>query len=182
MKRTVVLLSGGIDSMVCAFMLRGFDRNVSTLFVNYGQCAADAERKAAENIADYLGAEHKSIVIMGGSSFGVGEIPARNLLLISVAATTFTQGHWEIAIGIHAGVPYFDCGEEFYLATHELISRSTDGGLALMAPLLTWEKPQILRYALDQGLPLGMTYSCERGTLPPCGECLSCQDREALSC
>lgn len=182
MNRTVVLLSGGIDSMVCAFMLRGFDRKISSLFVDYGQRAAAVERTTAENISGYLGTEHQTIVITGGAAFGVGEVPARNLMLISIAATIIGRDPGEIAIGVHAGVPYFDCGEEFFGATHDLISRSTSGTLTLIAPLLTWKKSQILKYALDQNLPLEMTYSCESGVLPPCGNCLSCRDRERLNC
>jgi 7-cyano-7-deazaguanine synthase len=31
-------------------------------------------------------------------------------------------------------------------------------------------------------LPVQLTYSCELGSVPPCGLCLSCADRRALGC
>jgi 7-cyano-7-deazaguanine synthase len=65
---------------------------------------------------------------------------------------------------------------------NRLAQEHTDGRLCIIAPFIDLHKPQIYRYFQDAQLPLEATYSCEAGSLPPCGSCASCRDRRALGC
>jgi 7-cyano-7-deazaguanine synthase len=113
--------------------------------------------------------------------FNAGEIPGRNLALLSIA-TLFTHGAQIVALGIHAGTRYFDCSRSFTDQADRLIGECTNGAIALFAPFLHWAKRDIIAYARSEGLDLNLTYSCEAGRMPPCGMCLSCRDRKALLC
>jgi 7-cyano-7-deazaguanine synthase len=115
------------------------------------------------------------------SVFEAGEIPARNLALLTTA-TLLTQGPRVVALGIHAGTGYFDCSPIFLAQADRLLAECTGGAASLVAPFLHWTKQDVVTYAQSEGLDLALTYSCERGTAPPCGTCLSCKDRGALRC
>jgi 7-cyano-7-deazaguanine synthase len=52
----------------------------------------------------------------------------------------------------------------------------------LGAPFATWTKQDIIAYCRTRNVPVHLTYSCERGTEPPCGTCLSCKDRSLPLC
>ena len=55
----------------------------------------------------------------------------------------------------------------------------TGGEVTLAAPFIDVSKGDIYLLARQLGVPIGLTYSCERGG-DPCGECLSCKDMELL--
>lgn len=182
-RRAVVLLSGGIDSFACAHFLHRNQFAVSAVFVDFGQAAAIQESAATARICERLEME-RTVIRIGSeqtSRFQAGEIPARNLALLA-AATLFTQGPRVVAIGIHAGTEYFDCSPAFLAQADRLLVECTGGTVSLIAPFLHWAKQEVVAYAQSEGLELALTYSCERGTVPPCGTCLSCKDRKALKC
>lgn len=178
--RCAVLLSGGIDSFSMIHFLNSFDRDIQALFVDYGQPAAQSERDACQAISKYFDVSLREITVTGLGIPKFGEIKARNLLLVSIAAASVDDGVGEIGIGIHSGTDYYDCGEVFFEDCKKIISDCSGQALSLIAPFLIWTKPQIIKYAMDEDLPIGITYSCERGTSPPCGSCLSCLDREGI--
>jgi 7-cyano-7-deazaguanine synthase len=122
------------------------------------------------------------ISVHGASAFSAGELAARNAFPIFSAIFLVRQRSGLVAIGIHAGTRYFDCSPSFLDSTCRLVSEHFDGGLVVVAPFITWNKGDIFQYFLSAGLPLDLTYSCEAGTEPPCGNCASCQDRRALRC
>ncbi len=182
-QRAVVLLSGGIDSFACAHFLLTRQFAVSGLFVDFGQPAAAPEAAAAKRVCDWLGIEN-SVIRIGSAQYGsfeAGEIPARNLALLA-SATLLTRGSRLIALGIHAGTDYFDCSPVFLEQANRLIAECTSGTVSVVAPFLHWTKQHVVTYAQSEQLDLGLSYSCERGTVPPCGTCLSCRDRKALNC
>lgn len=178
-----MLLSGGIDSFACAHFLRRNEFEISSVFIDFGQSAAQREYAATARISKLLGIETKVIQIHSGARgiFGTGEIPARNLVLLA-AATMFTNSPRLIALGIHAGTHYFDCSTTFVAEADRLLSECTSGAVSVVAPFLHWTKRDIVAYAQSEGLNLAVTYSCERGTNPPCGTCLSCKDRKDFKC
>jgi len=67
----------------------------------------------------------------------------------------------------------------------DLVGRIFDGYSAgrvnLIAPFLDFSKSDIYRYADSIQFPIAHSYSCRRGTVPPCGECLSCIERGQLN-
>lgn len=182
MAKIYVLLSGGIDSLVCAHMAARNGKDTTGVFVDYHQAARDPERRAVMAIAEHLDIPLISYSIDFGRSFGEGEVLGRNLLLLSACLSGIDDETGAISIGVHAGTDYHDCGPEFIFAANTLIQNLSGGRFVLMAPLIEWTKQQVIGYVIEEGLPLHLSYSCERGVLPPCGECLSCRDREGILC
>lgn len=182
-RRAVVLLSGGIDSFACARFLIRNQFSVSGVFIDFGQAAAAHESVAAARVSKWLGIESSAIRIESEqrSSFGAGEVPSRNLALLAVA-TLLTHGPRVVALGLHAGTEYFDCSPLFLTQADRLLVECTGGTVSVVAPFLQWTKEEVIAYAQSEDLDLSLTYSCERGAVPPCGRCLSCQDRKTLKC
>lgn len=177
-----VLMSGGLDSSACAHFLCKRGAKVHGLFVNHGQAAAQRESVASAAMAKFLSIPLDVCVVSSGQSFGTGEIIGRNAMLI-FSALHFTRGRADLlALGVHAGTPYYDCSEAFVASASRLVSEITDGKTSLIAPFITWTKQDVFFYFRDAGLPIDLSYSCEKGTNPICGRCASCLDRAALTC
>ena len=176
MKSVCVLLSGGIDSMVASHLLIQEGIQLSALFVDYGQAARQQEAKASRRVAKFLCIEHQIISIKFPCKFASGEIPFRNGLLVYAAAVQ-SKKNSDIALGVHAGVPYPDCSVKFLDALEVSLVRSNNLPVRLIAPLKTWTKSEIIAYTFRENLPIGITYSCEFGAPSPCGVCFSCLDR-----
>jgi 7-cyano-7-deazaguanine synthase len=175
-----VLLSGGIDSSACLsyYVERGFD--VSALFIDYGQVAAQAESIAASGVSNHFGIELRSIQLRGSSVKGEGYISGRNSFLLNCAILESRSRTSIISIGIHSGSDYVDCTESFIKRMQAIFDIYTKGEIRIDAPFKHWTKSDVWTYLLSSGLPVELTYSCELGTIPPCGTCLSCRDVEAL--
>jgi len=87
----------------------------------------------------------------------------------------------QIAIGIHAGPPYYDCTPAFLTGVQVLFDGYTNGRVKAAAPFLLMNKSEVWLYGQKAGLPMGITYSCERGGEKTCGRCASCRDRRRLN-
>ena len=174
----LVLLSGGVDSACVLAERRNSTDQISTLYVDYGQTAADAERASSHSIADHYQVNWAELSVHG-LVIPSGEIPGRNALLVHLALAHLGSAHPScIYLGIHAGTPYRDCSPAFVEETQRSLDYQSSGGCQLVAPLLRWNKGQVVHRALELGMPLHLTHSCECA-IQPCGECASCKDREA---
>jgi 7-cyano-7-deazaguanine synthase len=111
-----------------------------------------------------------------------GEYRGRNGLLV-IAAAGSEPVPSSVAIGIHAGTPYYDCSPAFLRDINHLFDGYFGGTLSVEAPFIEFDKRDVCTFAREAGVPIDLTFSCERTSGAPCGECLSCQDREAcLEC
>lgn len=174
-----MLLSGGVDSAtVLATVCSDDASRVEALFVDYGQPAARREAEVSRAIAERYDVRYRAIELWGFAA-GSGEVPARNAFLVHTALMSFLHRSGLIGLGIHAGTGYRDCSPEFV----ELMTRSldfhTDGSVGMLVPFLMFSKLEVFRLAVASGVPIEMTYSCQAAN-DPCGECLSCKDREAF--
>ena len=205
-KIAVVLLSGGLDSMVAAGIAReqGFDLNALT--IDYGQRHV-REIESAKAIADRLGAQRHVILPLdlrtfGGSALtsdiavpkeGVGDdipvtyVPARNLVFLALT-TAFAEssGAHDIFIGVNAldysGYP--DCRPEFIASFAETARLGTKAGVegapfTIHAPLQHMTKADIAREAARLDLDPAISWSCYDPTPEglACGLCDSCRLR-----
>lgn len=177
-----VLMSGGIDSLACAHMLRGQGMQVRAIFVDYGQAALEPERDAVNSLTASLDIPLTTVSARGGNAFNTGELIGRNAFFVAAALFLGDVREGLIALGIHAGTPYYDCSPNFLKQIQNLTEEQTGGRVSVSAPFVSWNKRQIHQYVTSAGLLLEETYSCEAGTVPTCGACASCQDREALQC
>jgi 7-cyano-7-deazaguanine synthase len=205
-KKAVVLLSGGLDSATSAAMAIKAGFEAIALSFRYGQ-RHHKELAAAQKIAQFLGIkEHYFLDInlaqWGGSSLtdpqmslpqdGVQPdlipstyVPGRNTVFVAIALSLAEAKAAEaIYLGINAvdysGYP--DCRPEYLAAYQKLASLSSKVGLEgkapqLMAPLINYSKVEIVRQALDLGIPIQETWSCYQGGEKPCGLCDSCRIR-----
>jgi|SRR5215510_14048916 len=177
-----VLFSGGIDSTACIrfFLDRGHD--VRGVFVKFGQAAEYAEARAVEALKDTLGISVSVVTAKSELSFGAGELVGRNAFLIFTAILMGGCREGLLAIGIHAGTPYYDCSPAFLDRANALVRECTNDRVNLIAPFVRWSKDDVYSYFSSLRLPLSHTYSCEEGTTPPCGQCASCADRMRFEC
>jgi 7-cyano-7-deazaguanine synthase len=204
----VVLLSGGLDSMVCAGIAREQGFAVNALTIDYNQ-RHRRELDAAAEIVRFVGAERHVVLPLdlrqfGGSALtadiavpkeGVGAdipvtyVPARNLVFLSLTlAWAEAIGAHDIFIGVNAldysGYP--DCRPEFIAAFESIAELATKAGaegqaLRIHAPLQFLGKADIAREADRLGLDPGMSWSCydPQPDDKACGLCDSCRLRKA---
>jgi len=205
LKTAVVLLSGGLDSMVCAGIAREQGYSVVALTIDYNQ-RHRVELEAARRIADQLA--QRQIVLpldlraFGGSALtsdiavpkdGVTDgvpvtyVPARNTIFLSLAlGLAEASGARDLFIGVNAldysGYP--DCRPEFVAEFEKLANLATKAGVeqdrfTIHAPLQHMTKADIAREAQRLGLDAGLSHSCY-DPLPDgrhCGICDACRLR-----
>ena len=202
-QRAVVLLSGGMDSCVCA-ALAVRDSLAAAVHVSYGQLTEDRERRAFGAICDRLGIQDRLLVhndalrAIGGSALtdpGIavprerakdGDVPLtyvpfRNAHFLAVAVSwAEVMGAAQVVIGAveqdSSGYP--ECRPAYYEAFRQLVKTGTKAGtIAVETPLIGLRKAQIVRLGLELGAPFDLTWSCYSGGERACGVCESCRLR-----
>lgn len=112
-------------------------------------------------------------------------VPFRNgLLLSSIAAlamSLYPEEEVEVYYGAHAddaaGHAYADCSIEFAEAMKQAIEIGTYNKVHLVAPLVNWNKAQVVKRGLELKVPYELTWSCYEGGDCACGTCGTCIDR-----
>lgn len=200
--RAVILLSGGMDSCVCA-ALAARKGPMAALHVSYGQRTEDREREAFEAICERMGirqtlaVRNEALARIGGSALtdkniAVPETDSRGPAdQIPVTYVPFRNAHflaaavsWAEVIGakkVYIGAVeqdssgYPDCRPEYYRAFDEAIRKGTKAGdIELVTPVIGMRKWEIVRLGLELGAPLDLTWSCYSRQDRACGVCESC--------
>jgi len=198
--RAVVLLSGGMDSCVCA-ALAGRDYEVAAVHVSYGQRTEKREQEsfiaicARLKIRDKLVVRNEALRAIGGSALtdnaiavpagaeiGVGVpvtyVPFRNAHFLAVAISwAEVLGAEKVYVGAvepdSSGYP--DCRPAYYKAFNEVAKTGTkDGLIEIVTPLIAMRKTDIVRLGLELGAPFDLTWSCYSREDQACGICDSC--------
>lgn len=178
--KALVLASGGIDSTACIKYYQDLGFNVRGFFVDYGQRARQQEWTSVQRIAAFYNIKIESMAVQNPRRLPYGEIKGRNAFLIMSALLANPDFVGLISLGVHAGVPYYDCSKGFIEKINALVTDYSDGQIKIDAPFIDWDKKMIVSYCRDFEVPMHLTYSCENGD-EPCGNCLSCLDRSALN-
>jgi 7-cyano-7-deazaguanine synthase len=147
--------------------------------VQYGQRPARRELRASRSLVKRFGISLRTITFEGSTRAGIGLIPGRNAFLVFAAIMDNPGFTGRIALGIHAGSPYYDCSPAFLRVIDQLVAEYSDGRVRVTAPFIDWSKQEIFDYCLAYDVPVETTYSCEAGN-KPCRVCPSCLDLEAL--
>jgi 7-cyano-7-deazaguanine synthase len=176
----LILLSGGLDSVACLDFYINIGRPTAALFIDYQQLAAKEEKRAAQNIADYYGIELLTASWEGVKNKKTGQISARNAFLLISALMEIPENVSTLVLGIHSGTGYIDCTPVFLKQMQQVFDLYSDQKIRITAPFIDWSKVDIWTYAKSHNIPIHLTYSCEQGTNPACGNCLSCLDRMEL--
>lgn len=177
----MILLSGGVDSTACIHFFLEVGRPLVGLFVDYGQVSASHEFSAATSVAEHYGLPLLSKQWHGAERKQPGLVPARNGFLLTAALMERPASVTQVVLGIHAGSGYPDCDPSFLECMQKVYDLYAGGAVAVVAPFLEWNKGEVYAYAVSNGIPLNLTYSCEAGTEKPCGVCRSCLDRGILN-
>jgi 7-cyano-7-deazaguanine synthase len=200
--RAIVLLSGGMDSCVCA-ALAARDHQVAALHVSYGQRTEQRERQSFLEICDRLNinienrllVRNEALRVIGGSALTdekiavpvepskdreipVTYVPFRNAHFLSVAVSwAEVLGAEKIYIGAvepdSSGYP--DCRPAYYEAFNRVIRAGTKkGNIEIVTPLIAMRKAEIVQLGLELNAPLDLTWSCYSREDEACGRCDSC--------
>lgn len=198
----VVLMSGGMDSTVCAAQARADGFSPAGLHLRYEQRTAARELRAFHAVCDALGITRRLVVStehfkqIGGSSLtdsaiAVGDadltsteipssyVPFRNANILAIGVS------WAEVLNARAlyigaveedSSGYPDCRREFFEAFQRTIDLGTkpDTNIRIHTPLINLSKAQIVQRGLALNAPLEHTWSCYQNEEVACGRCDSC--------
>ena len=189
-KKTVVLLSGGLDSTTCLAIAQKQKFEVFALTVNYGQRHI-FELDSAKNIVEIFNVKSHSIIDINLAQFGgsaltddievpknrteldnndipVTYVPARNTIFLSLAlAWAETIEAYDIFLGVNAldysGYP--DCRPEYITAFEQTANLATKAGVSgksfkIHTPLINMTKADIIKKGIELNVDYGTTCSC----------------------
>ena len=201
MNKSLILLSGGLDSLVAlGYSKKHTDYNVQlAITFDYGQKSLKNEVDASRKICDYYGIEHKIIKLdwlkeitktslvtnndipdkdfLTSNSAKAVWVPNRNALFLNIAASFCDSfGYNYILYGANKdeGETFPDNTEEFRKQISMLFKTSTLVQPEVIAPLINYTKNDIVRIAVEDTVPLELVRSCYRSGEKHCGKCESC--------
>lgn len=192
---SVVLLSGGLDSLVATWAAREEHPPELTLTFDYGQRAARRELEAALRISAELGVDHRLVklpwlaklapapVTDPGSDLSAATdrsvwVPARNAVFISIAASFAEALECDtIVCGFNAeeGASFPDNTPEFVARCDAMLKLATGNAPRVVSPTIELSKPEIVRLGVEMEAPLGLTWSCYGAGPEHCWQCPSCR-------
>lgn len=195
MSRGIILLSGGLDSLV-SLGLGEYSVELALTF-DYGQKSAKYEIDASKKICDFYNIKHKVIKLdwlknithtalvadvdlpdkIDENSAKNVWVPNRNGLFLNIAGS-FADGedYDYILIGANkeeAGT-FSDNTQIFVDRVNAEFEYSTNKRPKVVAPLINYDKNDIVKLALKNNIPLNLVKSCYAGGEKHCGKCESC--------
>ncbi len=180
--KTVVLLSGGLDSaVVLAACLKQGDECLALGF-DYGQ-PHRIELQYATEIAKWSHTPFEVLLVPAMPKINDVVFAGRNFVFASLAiAAAQTRGFDRIAVGCNASdwSRFPDCRPPFW---HAMETCAEAYGVKIATPLIYASKREVVEQARRLGVHIDLTWSCyspQNGE--PCRECLACKTRqEALA-
>ena len=197
MKRTIVLLSGGIDSTTALYLAKQHSDEIYSLTMIYSD-TYDAEAEASKRIAAAAHVkEHLPILLPffkdielryhapTSPHITTAYIPARNIIFYGIAAAyaeTLQAGTIVFGSNAEDANVLPDASADFVQLMRQLIRRGTRAGtegfeIEIVNPLIHKTKREVLKLALELRVPLELTWSCHNNEKTPCGKCRGCVDR-----
>lgn len=204
MKDSVIILSGGMDSVTMLYDYK--DSIALAVTFNYGSKHNEREIAFARLHCERLGIKHviipldfmqqyfKSSLLIGGEDIPEGHydddnmkstvVPFRNGIMLAIAAgLAESNGLKHVMLANHSGdhAIYPDCRPGFVSAMSDAIANGTYDGIDISAPYTNITKTDIARRGAALGLDYSETWSCYKGGEKHCGKCGTCTERrEAL--
>jgi 7-cyano-7-deazaguanine synthase len=206
MEKVIVLLSGGMDSLVCTGIASKGYENVYALHMNYGQKTSARERISFDEICDFynISLEKRKIIDMtflkqiGGSSLTDETIavksyqgdsnsipdsyvPFRNSIILSLAVSwAEVVGATKLFIGANFedSPGYPDCRPSYYEAFNKVIQEGTKAhNIEILTPVIHMKKREIVLKGKELNVPFHLSWSCYKSSAKACGHCDSCAIR-----
>jgi 7-cyano-7-deazaguanine synthase len=203
----VVLVSGGMDSLVTAAVAKNECDELYFLHVNYGQLTEQRELDSFNKIVehykpkDYLVTSIEYLKQIGATSLiditiKMDEdsttitnkdipntyVPFRNGHLIAIAVSWAEVLKAEaVYVGVVEidGSGYPDCRRSFINSYNKTIATGTKGDplITINAPLINLAKKEIVLLGHELKAPFEISWSCYRSNQKACRTCPSCQLR-----
>jgi 7-cyano-7-deazaguanine synthase len=188
--KAVVLLSGGLDSVVNFKCALDEGEVLLAITCDYGQVAFADEAGSASDCAERFGVPHETVslgwyaALIDNALAGVGElrpvsrediaarnrslledtwVPNRNAVLVAVAAAfAESMGADTVVAGFNAeeAVLYPDNSAEFVGRANALLEVSTLSGVKVKSYTIDLDKAEIVALGVRNGAPLDLVYSC----------------------
>lgn len=205
MKDSVIILSGGMDSVTMLYDYK--DRIAVAISFDYGSNHNNKEIPFARLHCERLGIRHiviplsfmaeyfKSSLLSGADDIPEGHyadenmkstvVPFRNGIMLSVAVGIAESNELKyVMMANHGGdhTIYPDCRPEFVESFSAAAKAGTYVGVTLFAPYTSLTKADIARRGKELGIDYSETWSCYKGGEVHCGKCGTCVERkEALA-
>jgi 7-cyano-7-deazaguanine synthase len=202
--KAICVLSGGMDSTLCAYIAKNEGYEIVAVHFNYGQRTEEKELQSFRDICEDLQVKQKYEIGVdffkqikanalvdenievptSGVEPGipVTYVPFRNGIFLSIAsAIAEKENGSDIFIGVvqedSSGYP--DCTNEFIGDMTKAINQGTKPTtkINIQTPLVSLSKEQIVKKSISLGVPLHLTWSCYKNSQKACGVCDSCRLR-----
>lgn len=191
--KSIILLSGGLDSTVSATIAAKKTKPILALTIDYGQRAAKMEILASKRICRSLKIKHKiiklpffkefkkcSLITNYGSINTLKKIwiPNRNALFISIAASFAEYYKADLIVtgfNLEEAQEFPDNTKDFIDAINRTLQLSTLKKIKVVSYVANYDKKEIYKLGLKYKVPLKYIYSCYLGGKKMCGKCPSCK-------
>lgn len=200
--KTVVLVSGGMDSVAALYQAHTEHTVVGAVSFDYGSKHNHKEIPFAAWHCRQLGIPHRAItldfvgqlfksdLLKSGGAIPDGHyeqqnmkqtvVPFRNGIMLAIAG-----GYAEsieasgLVIAAHSGdhAIYPDCREDFMKAMGDAIRLGTYAAVGILRPFIHNTKAEIARRGHELGVDFAQTWSCYKGGDVHCGTCGTCVER-----
>mgnify|MGYP003989931587 CR=1 FL=1 len=205
MKKSVIPVSGGLDSTVILHMARKEGHEIHAVSYNYGQRHFDKEVICAMLQVGLFAKSHKLINcefikdIVTTSSLTnddidvaktkdvlgdpqtVNYVPNRNMIMLSIC-TAYAESigadtvfHGSALVDSQAG--YWDGSQEFLEAINNVNKLNRRNRVTIEAPLIKKSKKDIVELGVKLDVDFGTTWTCYEGRKKSCGKCPACSSR-----
>jgi 7-cyano-7-deazaguanine synthase len=201
--KTIVICSGGLDSVSLAHMVAANRKLTGLVSFDYGQ-RHRKELDYAALCAKRLDVPHDIIDMRGigaaltGSALTddvdvpdghyaeetmrVTVVPNRNAIMLTVAyGIAAARGDQAVATAVHGGdhFIYPDCRPDFTQAFEFMQYMALDGyaDVSLYTPFVHRSKADIVTEGQRHNTPFAETWSCYKGGVHHCGRCGTCVER-----
>ena len=196
--RTLLLLSGGVESAVLLSQLRETGHHPVPMFAHYSQRGSDAEHAAAAAAVAFIGAAEPLRLLdlraEGANHQKVNRLhiplPHRNLALLSLAlGWASTLQCTSLALGLNkddfgkdaafkeAGSVRYTTGTVEFVTHFKALASVVAPEVTITLPQAELTKAEVILEGARLGTPLALTYSCMRSRPLHCGNCLQCRAR-----
>lgn len=202
MAKTLVLLSGGMDSVTALYWAKQEHEVVGAVSFDYGAKHNHREVALAEWQCGHLDVWHDIVslpfvnelfasdLLKSGGDIPDGHyeeesmkrtvVPFRNGIMLSIACgIAESRGAEALVIAAHAGdhAIYPDCREPFMHAMADAMREGTYARIELLRPFIHLDKAAIAKLGNSLGVDFGKTWSCYKGGTIHCGKCGTCVER-----
>jgi len=202
-KKALIVMSGGLDSVVAAIMMKNMGFKLDFLHFSYEGRAQEKEISAVKDLAEHFNANLEIFKFdlfknLGGSSLvdrnidladgkegaehAKDWIPARNTVFTAIAAAYADRFKYDaivLGLNLSEGMTFPDNTTEYFETFSRVLSLGTMQRPKIICPLSNMTKHELVLYGMREDPDaIKLSYSCYTGNDKHCGTCASCYLRK----